>query len=589
MKATISVVKPVLFSVIALVSVMNGVLQGFLGPQTIILPRSQSVNAARDLVGWQEELHRYGQDSNYWAIAFTPEYTHTFNSCHLTQQLFGQDHFFVSGSDVPTRNPGDLLADYFELPRDYQGGLCVYPRISQFIADFNIYVGLDGVRKGLFFIVHFPVVNSKWDIRFRETTEASGTDFHPAGYFSDTQIPRKNLLTNVREYFATNRTIGDVKEPLLYQKIIGLTGRNVTNKLSEIQFALGYDIWRGLQYHAGIEARASAPTGTRPNGLLLFDAVVGNGHHWELGFGLTGHYCIAEGERDTVAIYLDANITHLFKARSTRSFNLCGRCPGSRFMMLEDIAQGSNDLFVYGEPATHQYTQQLLPVINVTTFCVDTSFAIQGDVALKIAWYRENFCLDLGYNFWGRSHEKLAGCSPSFEQNRYVLKGDAQIYGFDSPYGVLDLLQATSAYETSVPLSVTQHQATIFAGQGNGNFVSGVQFANDNADNPLEASGPSGVLLQLNTADAAALGIIQQPVMTSQPSLFIANSDLDLQSGLVPTSITNKFFMHGGYTWFSLCCDPFLGLGGEIEWAHGLCNSGAIAQWGIWVKTGIAF
>lgn len=576
MKAAVFPVKRVLCSVVALLSIMGGSLQGFLGPQTIILPRSQSVNAARDLVGWQQEIHRYGQDANYWVLAFTPEYTHTFNSVHLTQQLFGQDHFVVTGSDVPTRKPSDLLADYFELPRDYEGEMCVYPRISQFIADFNFYVGLDRIRQGLFFIVHFPVVNSKWDIRFRDNTIVSGTDFHPAGYFSDARINRADLLVNMREYFATSRTIGDVKEPLLYQKIIGLTGRNVTNKLSEVQFALGYDVARRQNYHCGVEVRASAPTGTRPNGLLLFDAVVGNGHHWELGCGITSHYCIKEDARYALLVYLDANITHLFETRSTRSFNLCNKCPGSRFMMLEDIAQESLDLFVYGDvPATDQYTRRLTPAINVTTFCVDTSFAVQGDIALKFAICRDNFCLDLGYNFWARSHEKLR-CPPSIEEDRYAFKGDAQIYGFDS-------------YGAAIPLSATQHEATLFAGQGATNFVPGVQFANDNADNKVEAFGPSEILVQLNTADAAALGIAQQPVFTSQPSLFITSNDLDINSALVPTSITNKFFTHAGYTWYTRACNPFLGLGGEIEWAHGLCDSGAIAQWGIWVKMGLSF
>ncbi len=570
----------VLFTLVALLSVVNGSLQGFLGPRTLILPRSQSVNAARDLVGWQQQLHRHDETGNYWLLAFTPEYTHTFAQNHLTDQVFGASCFKVTGSAVEDRQSTDLLADYFELPRDYQGRLSISPLISQFIADFNFYVGLDRICPGLFFIIHFPVVSSKWDIRLEECVIDPGTDFHPAGYFSDERIDRKDLLFDMREYLRGHRTIGDVKEPLCYQKVIGLTGRNVANRLSDVQGALGYDLVSRDRGHFGIELRASAPAGNRPQQRYLFDAVVGNGHHWELGGGLTSHCRIWENDRHQFLVYLDANITHLFSSDSQRSFNLIGRCAGSRYMMLEEIAQGSLDLFVYGDyPSTDQYTHRLVPAINITTLDVRTSFAVQGDVVLKFALTRDNFCFDIGYDFWARSHEKLS-CRSGFEQNRYALKGDAQVYGFDVD---------NSYNEQAIPLSASQHMATIFAGQGTGNFEPGLEFANANADNPTEAFGPNGVLMQLNSADAAALYLAQEPVQTSQPSIFLSECDLDIASGLVPTSLTSKIFTHAGYTWYSDTCNPFLGIGGEVEWAHGSCDRGGISQWGIWCKMGLSY
>lgn len=579
METAVFRVNRVLFSVIMLLSGIPGILEGFLGPRTLILPRSQSVNAARDLVGWQQQLHRYDQDTNYWVFAFTPEYTHTFDDRHLIDPLFGRSHFSITGSAVESRKSYDLLADYFELPRDYQGELCFSPLISQFVGDFNWYVGLDRICRGLFFIIHFPVVNSKWDVRITENVIDSGTAFHPAGYFSDADILRKDLLCNMREYLGGNRTIGDVSEPLRYQKVIGLTGRNVVNRLSDVQAAVGYDFISRERGHFGIELRTAAPAGNRPNPRYLFDAVVGNGHHWELGGGLTSHCKIWEDEYRAVLVYLDANITHMFGAESKRSFNIKGACTGSRFMMLEEIAQGSHDLFLYGEyPSTDQYTQRLLPAINITTLDVETSFAVQADVALKFAFCHKDFCLDVGYEFWGRSHEKMGSYS-SFEPNRYALKGDAQIYGFDG----------YNPYADAIPLSASQHQATIFAGQGTGNFVAGMEFANANADNPTPAFGPDGMLVQLTTADATALNIVQQSVATSQPAIFLSCSDMDVCSVLIPTSITSKVFMHAGNTWYSNVVNPFFGIGGEVEWAHHVDNSGAISQWGIWCKLGLSY
>jgi len=575
-------VKRAFLSIAVLLSVMSRPLEGFLGPRTIILPRSQSVNAARDLVGWQDEIHRYKPESNYWVFAFTPEYTHTFNNSHLVDQIFGSECFTVTGSAVPYRKPNDLLADYFELPRDYQGTMSVSPFISQFIADFNWFVGLDRICEGLFFIVHFPVVSSKWDVGFDECVSVAGIMEYPAGYYSDSAIPRTGLLRNMRQYLGHDRTVGDVQEPLEYQKVIGLTGRNVETGLSDVQGALGYDFARGERYHVGIEVRAYAPAGNRPNPRYLFNAVVGNGHHWELGGGLTTHCCIWEDEIHSVLFYLDANVTHLFKSGSKRSFNIAGNCAGSRYMMMEEIAQYSDGLFIYGDyPATDQYIQRLTPAINITTREVETSFAVQGDVALKFAIYRNNMSVDIGYNFWGRSHEKM-NCFSGFEANRYALKGDAQIYGFEN---------YSSYYPQAIPLSASQRCATIFAGQGTGNFQPGLEFTNANADNPTQAFGASGdVLVQLESDDAAALYLMQEPVMTSQPAIFLSCGDLDVNSVLVPTSLTSKVFINVGNTWRTKSLDPFFGIGAEVEWAHGSgFDRGGICQWGVWSKMGLSY
>src|SRR5438034_369153 len=41
---------------------------------SIFSPRSQDINAARDVVGWHPFIHRYDIKKNYTALAFTPQY-----------------------------------------------------------------------------------------------------------------------------------------------------------------------------------------------------------------------------------------------------------------------------------------------------------------------------------------------------------------------------------------------------------------------------------------------------------------------------------------------------------------------------------
>ena len=60
---------------------------------------------------------------------------------------------------------------------------------------------------------------------------------------------------------------------------------------------------------------------------------------------------------------------------------------------------------------------------------------------------------DLGYNFWANSKEKLH-CRETFVENRYAIKGDAQIYGFTADAG-----------DNPIALNATQSMATILEGK----------------------------------------------------------------------------------------------------------------------------
>jgi hypothetical protein len=50
--------------------------------------RSQSENAARELVLWQTQINLYDKDSVYGSFSITPEYTKTIKSAELAQALF---------------------------------------------------------------------------------------------------------------------------------------------------------------------------------------------------------------------------------------------------------------------------------------------------------------------------------------------------------------------------------------------------------------------------------------------------------------------------------------------------------------------
>lgn len=537
--------------------------------------RSQSVDAARELTGWQRLINRDATDCFYGALYIAPVYTRSYNTCQISDFLFNGESMVFSGSKYPFRGENDILADYFGLPMDFYGTVCMDPVITNFMMDFDFYFGLDSICNGLYVRLFAPVVHSKWDLNAREfMPTGTGVLAYPAGYMGPQKIVRDSLEDTIIDALTGNITFGDKRDPMAYGRIVG---RQTVNRVADLRVALGWN-HTGAHHHAGINLRVAFPTGNQPSAEFLFDAIAGNGGHWELGGGLTAHYDLWQSEDavHTVALYCDANITHLFKVGQKRSFDFIANGPGSRYILLEDFRDGSHDLFVGGPgvvPAQNQYHQTLVPAINETTLCAQISFDVQADIVLKLAYYYKGFGFDIGYNFWARSKERLHS-RQCFQSNRFAIKGDAQIYGFDG--------------NNPVALSATQSRATLHAGQGSGNG----NFANSNADLPVAAADSATFLNNLNSADSLSFGIPQQTVRTSNPGILLQDSDLNICGALLPKAITNKVFVYLGNTWNhdELCkWLPFLGLGADVEWKNGGKSNCAYSQWGIWLKGGVGF
>jgi len=545
------------------------------GKRTIFGIRSQGLNAVRELAGWQKCMFKYDQNRNFGALAATVEYDHSFRPQNIADFLFGTQRMNFSGSANPNRMPGDVLADYFGLPTDFSSTVCVNPIISSFIVDFNYFQAFDAKIPGLFFMLHAPIIHTKWNLNFKENSIHSGTNSYPAGYMSATAISAQDLPQSVTQALLGTTRFGDMQDPLRYGKVMG---RQERTRVSELQATVGWN-YNALWYHAGISFRVGAPTGNSTDAEFLFEDIVGNRHHWDVGLGLSGHVNMWENKEagHCVALYADARVSHLCMTKQKRSYDLTSNGTGSRYMLLEDVDGPSQNLRINGNIPENQYTRMLSPVINKTTFDSKISIGVQADIVVKLAYQKDGFEFDIGYNFWTNSKEKLH-CRDALPANRYALKGDGQLYGFLSTNDTV-----------VIPLNATQHDATIFAGQGSGNS----NFQNLNADNqPALAANGAGVnLFQLNSADALALKINQVQVRGSNSAILLHDADINNESGLLPRALSNKFFVYANYMWDNRDdFDPYAGFGVSAEVANtNACNNGACSQWALWFKTGFAY
>jgi hypothetical protein len=224
---------------------------------------------------------------------------------------------------------------------------------------------------------------------------------------------------------------------------------------------------------------------------------------------------------------------------------------------------------IANEPAAQQYHGITLPAVNVTTMDARVSVALQADIVIKLAYFYEGFNVDVGYNFWARTSERIER-QQCFPANAFAIKGDAQIYGF------LDTGTPPAGF---VALNATQSEATMFAGQGDGN----ADFTNTNADNPAEALFGATPLTQ-------AAG---DPVFASKQAILLCDANIDNLSAASPAALSHTLFTHVAFAWDSCIYDdvtPFVGLGAEYTVDGGGNKSHhALSEWAIWAKTGVSF
>jgi len=574
-----------------------------------LLARSQGRNTARQLVGEQQFTNMYDMDSTYGSFSVAVEYSRTFKGERIANFLFGKDlvnccELYIQGSDVADRHANAWIADNFGLPTDFSSKITFCPKVQNAIVDLNLFVGLDEVTEGLYVKVNAPVVWSKWELQPCENDINEAKEPFTAGYMAKEEISSANLPKNFMEAINGGVTWGDMQSPILYGKISSCA--LTTTRIAEIDVTLGWNFFLEEDYHFGAFIYAAAPTGNRPCGKYLFESVVGNGKHWELGGGLSGSWIFYRNEdcEDRyVGLWLDATIAHLFKASQCRSFDICNKA-NSRYTLLQEMTTADGNLTGEADaytPVKYQYAGNLIPAINWSTFNVDVKINVQADIALKLGWVRDNWEFDLGYNLYARTGETFCCkdcddcnndcCGETVTSKSYALKDCLSVYG---RYGA----------GTIIPLGNTANDATISS--------CGTV---DNAQTAFYTDGGHNAVYLVPTASDV-------PVTSSVQPVLLSRSDLNL--GKSPSAITHKVFGHISYTWKDTdeCWVPFLGIGGEVEFAQNTdccndcgdtcapcsttngtttttnCNScddccdkrrGGFSIWGLWVKGGVSF
>ncbi len=538
---------------------------------TVFIPRSQGANTARELAGWEEFIHQFDVGDYYLTTGHVLGYSHSFRPQRIARSLFGRSALHFAGSQVKDRGRCDLLADNFGLSPNFKGSVFIHPTIENVIFDNQFFLGLDPWACGLYMRFHAPIVYSRWSLGMHDKVESSRaecTDF-PACYMGPDAAP---ALCDPIVALNGQFTFGEMQTPWKFGRF--RRGSHALTRLADIDIILGYNIWQWDTYHAGFYAQVVAPTGNKPDGRYIFPPIVGNAKHWELGLGFSGHLVL--WERDTnqnLAIWLEGNATHMFRNQQIRSFDFCHEGPLSRYMLLKEFTKENDTL---------TYTGNLVPGINLATRPVHVSVAIKGDVSAKVSYRSPCIIFDLGYNFYGKTKERLSFIDEEKKSNKlYAIKGTEGVCALDyATTGTVPPIQFGQLVD-KIPLNSTQSRSTIRCIEP--------------TDNPIavQPTNPTDIVV---SAFSRQEGPIEGPdvfrAFDSNKPVLLSVDSLDKKSGTMRAEATHKLFAYLGYNFYEhdWCYNPYLGLGGELEVdARSCVERTALNQWSIWVKGGFEF
>lgn len=573
--------------------------------------RSQSVNAVRELVGQQTFMHR-DADAFYGVFSVTPEYTDSIEREKLAQCLFGPDVCCgkkgaqiavvgslagVNGATVMNTpcNPTSWLADYFGLPRDFKSLISLEPRIQNFNIDFNFYLGW---RHGVYFRIHAPLTYTNWNLNYCEEVYCGGKIGYEPGYFSPDENPVDDLLCKATDFLTGCRVPNLSPEyseaapiifhPLAYSRFPRCACPEIDLiRLSDVEAALGWDCAIRERFHFGFEVRTSAPTGNKPCATYLFWPLIGDGGAWKLGVGISSHGILWQSTKEDISLgfWLQANVQHIFNTCQDRVFDLCGK-PNSRYMLAEKMTTTEDSLLegsltyssltpVDPSPSDFQFAHEYTPVANLTKRAVNVSIPVEGDVVAKLAWTYKNLQLDVGYEFWGRSCEKICtnNCCYNHELdgNTWALKGDAHVYGFVPNELFIDGDGEEPGFW--IPLAASESCATIHRGT---NYIPGrsLDYASTDAaaqynpgiDHPHYAYYAGPVVRQVQG------GEYRLQTRTSIQPILLSTSSVDY-CGAASKGMSNKIFAHINHIWKDKPHTPFFGAGASVEFGSRQCAS----------------
>lgn len=501
--------------------------------KTFYMGRSQGSNLARQMIGVEEKIHKFGNECFYGVGTLAIEYQKTmspgsntsrdsrnlgawFSSTGNTSMSYGSGGI-TNGS--PDTGSTDFAFDLNALNWGYTGSGSIYfcPQKDDIIFDLNLYLGLDELFCGFWARLDVPIVRTKYNINLVDKSTGAASSVLPDDLYGDTTT---KVYDTFKAALLGNKAVGDL--PVLnYGKICG---ERTDTSVANIRITLGYDFLRRECWHFAAGLLFVAPVGTKPTGEFLFEPIVGNADRFEVGGTANFAYelwnnCDAS---HTVTLFVDGYVNTVVARRNKRILGLKptdatnAQSTWSQYLLLKKY-NSSNEVTGLERAA------------NITTGDIKVGASVEGAIALLLQWNCNCTMAGIGYEAWGRKAEEAKARCFDITANTYALQG-------------VSVWDGTSAAGTS-------------ATGNNGNAPTST----------ISTPGNATAFLESN---------------------YLSSDDLDVCPALHTNANSNKVFGFVGYNWNECDWQPFILLGAEAEFGN---NNRAFSQWGVIGKGGISF
>ena len=374
--------------------------------KTFFTQRSQGSNAARENVGVYHLFPLCDMDCINGLLSATPQYTRTFKGSDLGAYLFFNGTNSMQFGPAGTAN---VFARNYFLNDNFSGTATINPLIQNFLVDFDFRLGLDEWLTGLYIKAHAPVVWTSWNTELTTSNQSTGT-FIAVEALGNPIASASPVITLEQAFAGQTINTGlfpDLQTTLQFGRV---DGKRTHVTVADVEVALGYNFVCNECAYFGANIRAIFPTGNRPDAVWLFEPIVGNGHHYELGGGIDTHYEFWNNCDSSFGIYTNANIYHMFNAKQRRIFDLTANGVGSNRLLIKR----------FSDPAT--YAGEMLFGPNVLALLCNVKNDVHVDAAFTLDYKRRGLTVDLGYNIWFRSKDIIT-ITQNIDSNTYAIAG----------------------------------------------------------------------------------------------------------------------------------------------------------------------
>lgn len=287
----------------------------------------------------------------------------------------------------------DVINTNFLLGDGYESDVTLKPRIENAFIDLNFHLQLNEWVCGLWFEAHAPINWVRTSMDFDESTTNQGNTSISSGKLGTTSAT--SPFNTFADAWKGKQTVANtfVKSGMDFARV---EGRQTKWALADLELALGYDFICNECSFMGVSLRVIAPTGNRPDGEFVFEPISGSGKHTQVGGGLHGYYEFWNNCCDSsFGLFFDAHIYTMLKKTQKRTFDWKNNGKWSRYLLLKKF----ND--------SNMQTGDVIPGTNITTVDADVKASANGEAVIMLDYQRCGFVMNVGYDIWGRSKEKI--------------------------------------------------------------------------------------------------------------------------------------------------------------------------------------